>query len=113
MGLTRLRNIPLPSWLSWVVWASVLCGLLAVGLSLFILTVLSDTRWVKTSLIDRLEHTMGGPVQIETLNLNLFPAPEVHLAGVSFETHDPNYFVRMQPRTPPFPFLNSGFQRYH
>ncbi|TFG66254.1 MAG: hypothetical protein E4H32_00205, partial [Nitrospirales bacterium] len=90
---TRLRNISLPSWLSWVVWSIVLCGFLAMGLSLFILTVLSDTKWVKTSLLDSLERTMGGPMQIETLNLDLFPAPKIYLAGASFETHDPNYFA--------------------
>jgi len=90
MLLTRLRNFPLPSWLPWIVWFSVVCGFLAVGISFFILTVLSDTRWVKESLIDSLERTMGGPIQIETLKLDLFPAPKVHLAGLSFETHDPN-----------------------
>ena len=31
---------------------------------------------------------MGGPIQIETLNLDLFPSPEINLAGLSFETHD-------------------------
>lgn len=89
--LTRLRNVPLPAWLSWVVWSSVLCGFLVVGLSIFTLTVLSDTRWVKESLLDSLGPTMGGPIQIETLNLNLFPSPAIYLSGLSFETHDPNY----------------------
>jgi len=87
---SRLQNVPLPSWVSWVVWTSVLFGFLVVGLSIFVLTVLSDTSWVKKSLIDNLERTMGGPIQIETLKLDLFPAPKVHLVGVTFETHDPN-----------------------
>ncbi|MDH3503950.1 MAG: hypothetical protein OEM58_05400, partial [Nitrospirota bacterium] len=62
-----------------------------MGILLFTLTVLSDTRWVKESLISILEGTAGGPIQIETLNLNLFPSPEIHVAGLSFETHDPGF----------------------
>ena len=67
-----------------------MCGLLAVGILLFTFTILSDTKWVKESLIDSLERTVGGPIQIEGLNLNLFPSPEIHVVGLSFETHDPN-----------------------
>ena len=91
--LRRLQNLSKHSRFSFIILGGALCGLLAVGISIFILTVLSDTRWVKESLIDSLERTMGGPIQIETLKLDLFPAPEVHLVGLTFETHDPNSVV--------------------
>ncbi|MCA9468753.1 MAG: AsmA-like C-terminal domain-containing protein [Nitrospira sp.] len=64
-----------------------------MAIPIFILTVLSDTRWVKQSLIDGLEGTIGGPIQIDTLNVNLWPTPEVHVAGLSFETKDPHAFA--------------------
>ncbi len=63
--------------------------MLAVGILLFTLTVLSDTKWGKESLISMLEGRAGGPIQIEILNLNLFPTPAIHLSGLSFESHDP------------------------
>ena len=65
MTLTRLRNIPWPAWISWVVWSSALFGFLVVGLSIFVLTILSDTGWVKEALIDNLEDTMGGPFRLK------------------------------------------------
>ncbi len=89
--MPRLRNLFTNFRFSLIVWGSVLCGLLVVGISLFTLTVLSDTKWVKESLIDMLERTASGPIQIDTLNLNLFPSPAIYLSGLSFETHDPNY----------------------
>ena len=61
-----------------------------MGVSLFTLTVLSDTEWVKESLIEQLQPIMGGPIQIETLNLDLFPSPAANLEGLAFETQTPN-----------------------
>jgi AsmA-like C-terminal region/Protein of unknown function len=89
MEPSELRTFPVSFWLPRILWSIVACGMLAVGILLFTLTVLSDTKWVKESLISMLEGTAGGPIQIETLNLNLFPSPAIHLAGLSFETHDP------------------------
>ncbi|HBP89440.1 MAG TPA: AsmA-like C-terminal domain-containing protein [Nitrospirales bacterium] len=91
MDPSRLRNFPVSFWLPRVLWSVVACGLLALGILLFTLTVFSDTRWVKESLIALLEEKAGGPIQIEALNLNLFPSPAIHLAGLSFEAHDPGF----------------------
>src|SRR5680860_132338 len=88
---SRFRTVSVSFWLPRILWSIVVCGLLAVGILLFTLTVLSDTKWVKESLIAILEGTAGGPIQIETLNLNLFPSPAIHLTGLSFETHDPGF----------------------
>ncbi|MEO6203009.1 MAG: AsmA-like C-terminal domain-containing protein [Nitrospirales bacterium] len=89
MEPSEFRAFPVAFWLPRILWSIVACGMLAVGILLFTLTVLSDTKWVKDSLISMLEGTAGGPIQIETLNLNLFPSPAIHLSGLSFETHDP------------------------
>ena len=91
MEPSGFRTFPMSFWLPRILWSIVACGVLAVGMLLFTLTVLSDTKWVKESLISMLEGTVGGPIQIETLNLNLFPSPAIHLAGLSFETHDPGF----------------------
>lgn len=93
MVLSRLRTVPVSFWLPRLLWSIVACGVLAVGILLFTLTVLSDTKWVKESLISMLEGTAGGPIQIETLHLNLFPSPANHLAGLSYETHDPGFWA--------------------
>ncbi|MEO8327069.1 MAG: AsmA family protein, partial [Nitrospirota bacterium] len=90
MEPSEFRTFPVSFWLSRILGSIVACGMLAVGILLFTLTVLSDTKWVKESLISMLEGTAGGPIQIETLNLNLFPSPAIHLSGLSFETHDPS-----------------------
>ncbi len=66
------------------------CGFLAAGISIFTLTVLSDTAWVKESLLSSLEQTLGGPIQVETLNLDLFPSPAIDVEGLVFETQTPS-----------------------
>ena len=90
MVLAQLKKNPVPSWLPWVIWSSVVCGFLGVGISIFTLTVWSDTEWVKESLLDSLEQTLGGPIQIETLNLDLFPSPRIYVEGLTLETQAPN-----------------------
>lgn len=89
MDPSEFRTFHVSTWLPRILWSIVGCGILAVGILLFTLTVLSDTRLVKESLIAKLEGTVGGPIQIETLNLNLFPSPVILLSGLAFETHDP------------------------
>jgi uncharacterized protein involved in outer membrane biogenesis len=89
MEPSEFRTFYVSTWLPRILWSIVGCGILAVGILLFTLTVLSDTRLVKESLISMLEGTVGGPMQIETLNLNLFPSPAILLPGLSFETHNP------------------------
>ncbi len=82
------HTAPFSSWLPRVVWGSVICGFLVLGIIIFTLTVLSDTEWIKTSLMSQLEQTLGGPIQIQSLNLDLFPSPSVDAKGVTFETQD-------------------------
>ncbi|MGD9849947.1 MAG: AsmA-like C-terminal domain-containing protein [Nitrospirales bacterium] len=86
--LRRLHYISTHFWYSFVVWGTVLLGLLAVGIPILILTVWSDTQWVKEALTKRLQDALDGPIHIETLNLDIFPSPEVHMAGLSFQTDD-------------------------
>ncbi|MGE0474691.1 MAG: AsmA family protein, partial [Nitrospirales bacterium] len=88
-----LRPYPVSFWLPRILLSIMVCGILAVGIVLFTLTVLSDNRWIKQSIISMLEGLAGGPLQIETLQVDLFPSPEIHLAGLSFETHDPGFIV--------------------
>ncbi len=38
--------------------------------------------------MSQLEEMLGGPLQIESLNLNLFPSPSIDAKGVAFETQD-------------------------
>ncbi len=54
------------------------------------LPVLSDTGWVKESLIEQLEEMVGGPIQIATMNLHLFPVPKIYLEDVSVQTLEPD-----------------------
>ncbi|MFZ1744836.1 MAG: AsmA family protein, partial [Nitrospirales bacterium] len=89
MEPSEFRTFHVSTWLPRILWSIVGCGILAVGILLFTLTILSDTKLVKESLISMLEGTVGGPIQIETLNLNLFPSPAILLSGLSFETHEP------------------------
>ncbi len=86
--MKQLHSTQVPSWLPRVVWIGLLCGFFALGAAIFTLTILSNTEWVKTSLISQLEQILGGPIQIESLNLDLFPSPSVAAKGVTFETQD-------------------------
>ncbi len=90
MMLKRLRTVPVPSWLRWAVWSGVVSGWLAVGMVMFMLPVLSDTAWVKESVIEQLEAMVGGPIQITTMNLHLFPIPTIYLEDVSVQTQEPD-----------------------
>lgn len=67
-----------------------MCGWLTVGIVIFMLPVLSDTTRVKESLIEQLEEMVGGPIQIATMNLHLFPIPKIYLEEVSVKTLKPD-----------------------
>ncbi len=86
--MKQSHSTQVPSWLPRIVWIALICGVLALGAAIFTLTVLSNTEWVKTSLISQLEQILGGPLQIESLNLDLFPSPSVDAKGVTFETQN-------------------------
>lgn len=88
--LRQLQNLSTHVRLSFIVWGTILCGLLALGVPIFILTVWSDTQWVKDSLMNTLQDALGGPLHMETLNLNLFPSPEVQVTGLSFQAENRN-----------------------
>ncbi len=82
----RFRSTSLSPKIFIILWTSFGIALLTLGISFFALTVLSDTKWVKDSVLDHLEQMIGGPIQIETLNIDLFPFPAVDVKGVTLET---------------------------
>ncbi len=65
-----------------------MCGWLAVGIAIGLLPVWSDTEWIKKSVIEKLTEMAGGPIQVNTLNLHLFPSPAVYVENISFESKD-------------------------
>ena len=87
---TKLPTTAVPSWLPWIVWSSVLCGLFALGLAIFLLPVLSNTEWIKEAVMENMTEIAGGPIQMDTLNLHLFPSPALYVENVSFEANEPD-----------------------
>ncbi len=61
-----------------------------MAIVIFMLPILSDTAWVKESLIEQLEEMVGGPIQIATMNLHLLPIPKIYLEDVLVQTLEPD-----------------------
>ena len=67
-----------------------MCGWLAVGVAIGLLPVWSDTEWIKEPVMEQLTEMAGGPIQMETLKLHLFPSPALSVESLSFESEEPN-----------------------
>jgi len=66
------------------------CVGLAVGIAILMLPAWSDTKWFKSSVMENLTEMAGGPIQMETLKLHLFPSPAIYVGNVSFTADQPN-----------------------
>jgi hypothetical protein len=86
----KLPTPAVPSWLPWIVGSIVLCGLIGLGLAIFLLPVWSNTEWIKEAVMENLAEIAGGPIQMDTLNLHLFPSPALYVENVSFEADEPD-----------------------
>ena len=66
-----------------------MCGWLAVGIVIVLLPIWSDTEWIKEPVMEQLTALAGGPIQMETLKLHVFPSPTLYVENVSFEANEP------------------------
>jgi hypothetical protein len=92
---------PVSNWSSWLFRISVtflLLAILVVGIALVTIPMLSDTEWVKRSLLDILEGVSGGSIQLDTLEVRLLPSPQVQLTGLSFDSSSEEVPVVLRAR---------------
>jgi hypothetical protein len=92
---------PLSGWPTWIVrigFTVLLLGILIVGIGLVTLPMLSDTAWVKQSLTDMLETSAGGPIHIDTLEVHLWPSPQITLSGLTFTSETPGPYTSLRAK---------------
>ncbi|MBA3968051.1 MAG: hypothetical protein H0X47_20215, partial [Nitrospirales bacterium] len=87
-----------PTWLLRIALTVLLLGILIVGIGLVTLPMLSDTAWVKQSLLDMLETSAGGPIHLDTLEVHLWPSPRITLTGLTFTSETPGPHTSLRAR---------------
>jgi hypothetical protein len=87
-----------PTWLLRIALTVLLLGILIVGIGLVTLPMLSDTEWVKQSLLDMLETSAGGPIHLDTLEVHLWPSPRIALTGLTFTSETPGTHTSLRAR---------------
>jgi hypothetical protein len=87
-----------PTWLLRIALTVLLLGILIVGIGLVTLPMLSDTAWVKQSLLDMLKTSAGGPVHLDTLEVHLWPSPRIALTGLTFTSETPGTRTSLRAR---------------